>query len=72
MRSNSVRARVGIEPVKGLTGGNQLHTPGGQRRLFGAPCHAGEESILSAQLVRGLAHLPVGLNAKDPVAVVEK
>src|SRR6266699_3118082 len=68
---NSAR-RAGLKPMERLSGGHELHAGVGERGGLRGTVHAGEVRVRAQILLAGLAHLLIGLDAENVVAIFEE
>ena len=61
-----------VEPVEGLAGGDEVDAEVGEGGCFGGGVDGGEAREVAEVLFAGGAHVGVGLDAEDGVAVVEE
>jgi hypothetical protein len=60
------------EPMGGLRGGDEVDAGVGKRGGFGGAGNADKVRIVGKQLIAGLAHLSIGLDSVDTIAVFEQ
>src|SRR5712664_1594118 len=63
---------VGLEPVKGLSGGDEINASVVERGGFGGAFNAGEAIVGGEIFFAGLPHVLIGLNAVDAIAIVQE
>src|SRR6266566_5067519 len=64
--------RAGLKPMERLSGGHELHAGVGERGGLRGTVHAGEVRVRAQILLAGLAHLLIGLDAENVVAIFEE